>query len=304
MPARRIIYALADSPRFTGWISRHGMRWGFARRFIAGESLEEALAAVRELNAKDLYTTLDYLGESVTDEAATRAAAQTYCKILDTIAETQVGASVSMKLSQLGQEIGDDLVSENLHVILTKAAELDNFVRIDIEDSSTTERTMNTMKQVRAEFTNVGVAVQSYLRRSEQDIRELNVIDAQVRLCKGAYKEPADVAYQKKSEVDESYKRLASMLLDDGNYPAFATHDPRMIEHVIEYAERNSIGADRYEFQMLYGIRRDEQVNLVKSGYGMRVYVPYGEQWCPYFMRRIAERPANAMFVMRAMVKG
>jgi proline dehydrogenase len=304
MPARRIIYALADSPRFTGWVSRHGMKWGFARRFIAGESLEEALAAVRELNAKDLYTTLDYLGESVTDEAATRAAAQTYCKMLDTIAETGVGASVSMKLSQLGQEISDNLVSENLHVILTRAAELDNFVRIDIEDSSTTERTMNTMKQIRAEFTNVGVAVQSYLRRSEQDIRELNKIDAKVRLCKGAYKEPADVAYQKKSEVDESYKRLATMLLDDGNYPAFATHDPKMIEHVIEYAERNNIGADRYEFQMLYGIRRDEQVNLVKSGYGMRIYVPYGEQWCPYFMRRIAERPANAMFVMRAMVKG
>jgi proline dehydrogenase len=304
MPARRIIYALADSPRFTGWVSRNGMKWGFARRFIAGESLDEALAAVRELNAKDLYTTLDYLGESVTDEAATRAAAQTYCDMLDTIAETQVGASVSMKLSQLGQEISDALVSENLHVILSKAVELDNFVRIDIEDSSTTERTMNTMKQVRSEFTNVGVAVQSYLRRSENDIRELNKIDAQVRLCKGAYKEPADVAFQKKTEVDESYKRLAAMLLDDGNYPAFATHDPKMIEHVIEYAERNNIGPDRYEFQMLYGIRRDEQVNLIKGGYGMRVYVPYGEQWCPYFMRRIAERPANAMFVMRAMVKG
>lgn len=299
---RRAIYALADSRGFTGWLSRRGMKWGFARRFIAGETLEEAFPAIRELNGTGLDVTLDYLGEAVTDESATREAAEIYRSMLDTIDNSDVSASISLKLSQLGQEIGDDLTEGNLRVILTRAAELDNFVRIDIEDSTTTQRTVDTLKAVRPDFKNVGVAIQAYLRRSAQDIRDLNEIGAQVRLCKGAYQEKADVAFTDKAEVDESYKGLATTLLEGGTYPAFATHDPSMIAHVLSEATRLGRGRDDFEFQMLYGIRRDAQVNLVQEGYNMRVYVPFGSQWCPYFMRRIAERPANALFVVRAAV--
>jgi len=299
---RRTIHALADNQSFTGWLSRRGMQWGFARRFIAGESLDEAYPAVRELNAAGLNVTLDYLGEAVHDEQATRDATGIYCEMLDSIATSDVRASISLKLSQLGQEISNELTEENLRTILVRAAERDNFVRLDIEDSTTTQRTVDTLKAVRADFLNVGMAIQAYLRRSAQDIAELNAIGAQVRLCKGAYQEEADVAFTDKSEVDASYQRLATALLEDGNYPAFATHDPRMIAHVIAEAERLGRGPDDFEFQMLYGIRRDEQIDLVKRGYRMRVYVPFGTQWCPYFMRRIAERPANAFFVMRAMV--
>jgi len=276
------------------------MKWGFARRFVAGESLDEVLPAIRDLNSKDLYVTLDHLGESVIDEAATRAAAQVYEDMLATIETQQVGASVSLKLSQLGQEISNDLAEENLRRLVEAARERNNFVRVDIEDSSTTQRTVDTMKAVRSDFDNVGMALQSYLRRCEQDVRELNEIGMQIRLCKGAYQEPADVAFQAKSEVDESYKRLTTLLLEGGNYPAFATHDPRMINHAISEAERLGLSNSDFEFQMLYGIRRDAQVDLVKAGYNMRVYVPFGKEWCPYFMRRIAERPANAFFVMRA----
>jgi proline dehydrogenase len=301
---RRTIHALADNQSFTGWLSRRGMQWGFARRFIAGESLDEAFPAVRELNDAGLNVTLDYLGEAVHDEEATRAAAAIYCEMLDSIAASDVRASISLKLSQLGQEISNKLTEENLRTILVRAGEHDNFVRLDIEDSSTTQRTIDTLQAVRADFLNVGMAIQAYLRRSAQDIADLNSIGAQVRLCKGAYQEAADVAFTDKSEVDASYERLATSLLEEGNYPAFATHDPRMIAHVLAEAERLGCGSDDFEFQMLYGIRRDEQVDLVKRGYRVRVYVPFGTQWCPYFMRRIAERPANALFVMRAMVGG
>jgi proline dehydrogenase len=299
---RRTIHALADRRGFTDWLSQRGMKWGFARRFIAGETLEEAFPAVRELNAAGLDVTLDYLGEAVTDEQATRAAAAIYRDMLDAIDASDVHASISLKLSQLGQEISDDLTEENLRAILDRAAEHDNFVRIDIEDSTTTQRTVNTLKAVRPDYANVGMAIQSYLRRSEDDIRALNAIGAQVRLCKGAYQESADVAFTDKAEVDANYRRLATMLLEDGNYPAFATHDPRMIEHVLSEAKRLGRSDDDFEFQMLYGIRRDAQVELVEKGHNMRVYVPFGSQWCPYFMRRIAERPANAFFIMRAMV--
>ncbi len=280
------------------------MKWGFARRFIAGETLEETLPAVRDLNQKHLNVTLDYLGEAVTDEAATREAAEIYRRMLDTIDGSDVRASISLKLSQLGQEISNELTEENLRRILERARELENFVRIDIEDSTTTQRTVDTLKAVRPDFPNVGIAIQSYLRRSRQDIEDLNTIGAQVRLCKGAYQEEADVAFTDKDEVDASYKQLATTLLEAGTYPAFATHDPAMIDHVLSEAKRLGRGPDDFEFQMLYGIRRDAQVDLVKRGHRMRVYVPFGSQWCPYFMRRIAERPANAMFIMRAMVKG
>lgn len=301
---KRTIYSLAENRRITGWINCRGMDWGFARRFIAGETLEESLAAVWELNGFGLNTTLDFLGESVTKEADTRAASRKYVEILEYIDGSDVQASVSLKPTQLGLNISADLIVENLDGILTRAASLGNFVRIDIEGSETTERTVEAFQRLRARHENVGLALQSYLLRTEQDIRDLNEIGAQVRLCKGAYKEPASVAFQRTSDVDESYKQCAELLLRDGNYPAFATHDHRIIEHIRKYASENGIPNDAYEFQMLYGIRREYQKEIREFGHPIRIYVPFGQQWCPYFVRRIAERPANAWFVMRAMVRG
>jgi len=302
---RNAIHALADNRRFTDWLARRGMNWGFARRFIAGESLDEVLPTVEQLNQKGLSVTLDYLGESVTDEEATRAAAREYGEILDTIAARDaVEASISLKLSQLGQAISDDLATENLRTVVSRAAEHGNFVRIDMEDSSTTQSSIDTLEALHPEFDNLGICLQAYLRRSEQDVRELSAKGVPIRLCKGAYDEPEKVAFQSRSEVDTSFQHLTDILLAEGTYPAFATHDPQMIEHVLEESRRRGIGPDDFEFQMLYGVRRDAQVEIVEDGYRMRIYVPFGTEWCPYFMRRIAERPANALFVARALIKG
>lgn len=302
MPLKRAIYALADSPRVTNWIAERGMRWGFARRFIAGETLEEALPAVEALRKQGMFVTLDLLGESVHDAAATEAATDAYCAVLDTIEARGRLASISLKPTQLGLAISPDLARRNIGRIAQRAAELDNFVRIDMEDSSTTAATLEVYKSLRPSYPNLGVVVQSYLYRTEADVRALNAIGAKLRLCKGAYKEPASVAFQDKADVDRNYVALAELLLQEGHSPAFATHDHRIIEHIVQYAERNGIGRDRFEFQMLYGVRRDYQQRIVDDGFSIRIYVPFGREWCPYFMRRIAERPANAMFVLRALV--
>jgi len=302
MVVRRAIYALADSPVVTRWVSDKGMRWGFARRFIAGESLEEALSSVAELRSRGMRVSLDYLGEAVRDEAATRTVTATYCSILERIAKGGIGASISLKPTQLGLAIDPALARDNIGVIAARARELNNFVRIDMEDSSTTQATLDMFRSLRAEYDNIGTVVQSYLRRTEQDVRDLNAIGAKLRLCKGAYKEPAEVAFQDKREVDANYIRLAELLLREGTFPAFATHDHRIIEHIIETVQRERISPDDFEFQMLYGVRRDYQSRIVEAGYHIRIYVPFGKQWFPYYMRRIAERPANAMFVVRAML--
>jgi len=319
MVIKRAIYALADSPRVTGWISDKGMKWGFARRFIAGETLDETFPAVESLRRQGLLVTLDYLGESVHDEAETREVTETYCSMLDDIERrgreddspesrpTPLGGaltSISLKPTQVGLAIDPALARENVGRIAAHACELKNFVRIDMEDSPTTQATIEMFTGLRAEYDNLGVVVQTYLHRTEQDVRALNKIGAMLRLCKGAYKEPASVAYQDKSEVDGNYIRLAELLLQEGTYPAFATHDHRIIDHIIEYAERSGIGKEQYEFQMLYGVRRDYQLKIAEDGFNIRIYVPFGQQWCPYFMRRIAERPANALFVARAMLGG
>lgn len=319
MVLKRTIYALADSPAFTGWISDKGMKWGFARRFIAGETLEETFPSVEELRRDGLLVTLDYLGESVHDEAETRQVVETYCSMLDDIDRrgreegspaprpTPLGSaltSISLKPTQIGLAIDRDLAQRNIGRIAEHARTHNNFVRIDMEDSPTTQATIEMFTSLRAEYDNLGVVVQSYLHRTEKDVRALNAIGAKLRLCKGAYKEPASVAYQDKSEVDASYIRLAELLLQEGTYPAFATHDHRIIDHIRDYAARNGIDRDRYEFQMLYGVRRDYQLQIARDGFNIRIYVPFGQQWCPYFMRRIAERPANAWFVARAMLGG
>jgi proline dehydrogenase len=301
---KRAVYALADSPRFTGWLSRNGMRWGMAQRFIAGEAIDEAWPAIQELRDGGMTVTLDYLGEAVHDVEATEVATGTYCAIIDELGQHDNIASVSLKPTQLGLAIDADLATKNIGRIVARAAELGNFVRIDMEDSPTTGTTLDVFTRLRAEHENVGVVVQSYLHRTEADVARLNAIGARLRLCKGAYKEPASVAFQSKKDVDDNYVKLAELLLQEGTYPAFATHDDRIIDHIIDYAERHAIPRDRFEFQMLYGVRRDYQRQIAADDFNIRIYVPFGAEWCPYFMRRIAERPANALFVVRALVGG
>lgn len=301
---KRAVYALADNPGFTAWVSRHGMRWGFAQRFIAGEAIDDVWPAIQELRDDNMSVTLDYLGESVSDIDATRVVADTYCAILDELSQRDNAASISLKPTQVGLAIDTELARENIGKIVARAQVLQNFVRVDMEDSPTTAATLDVFKGLRAEYDNVGIVMQTYLHRTAADVRELNSIGAQIRLCKGAYKEPAAVAYQAKSEVDGNYTTLAELLLQEGNYPAFATHDDRIIDHITSYVERNGIDHDRFEFQMLYGVRRDYQREIAAAGYNVKIYVPFGAEWCPYFMRRIAERPANALFVMRALLRG
>lgn len=301
---KRAVYALADKPGFTAWVSRHGMRWGFAQRFIAGEAIDDVWPAIQELRDENMSVTLDYLGESVHDVDATRIVTDTYCAILDELEQRDNAASVSLKPTQVGLSIDTELARDNIGKIVAHAQELGNFIRVDMEDSSATAATLDVFKSLRSEYDNVGIVVQTYLHRTEADVRELNAIGAQLRLCKGAYKEPAAVAYQAKSEVDGNYIKLAELLLQEGNYPAFATHDDRIVDHITDYVERHGIARDRFEFQMLYGVRRDYQREIAAAGYNIKIYVPFGAEWCPYFMRRIAERPANALFVMRALLRG
>lgn len=268
------------------------------RRFVAGEELDEAIEATRVLNGQGLHVSLDHLGENVSDEQEARATAQGYMEILDRIKANGVDANISIKLTALGLDISADLCEQNLNQILEYAQQFPIFVRIDMEGSAYTERTVETTLRLHERFEHVGTVIQSCLYRSRKDVEQLIAQGVRVRLVKGAYKEPKSVAFQNKSEVDHNYVRLMTMLLQKGNYPALATHDEAMINAACKYAHDNGIGQDAFEFQMLYGIRRDLQERLVQKGYHVRVYVPYGSQWYPYLMRRMAERPANLMFVV------
>lgn len=276
----------------------------FARRFVAGEELSEAVPAIKSLNEKGIMVTFDHLGENVTSEEMAKAAADSYLDILDTIQREGLNSNVSLKLTQMGLDLGDDFCLNNVERIVKKAKELNNFVRIDMEGSNYTERTLNITYKLFEKYNNVGVVIQAMLLRSEEDIKELNKRGIRVRLCKGAYKEPASVAYQKKEQVNENYLKLMKMLLSEGNYPGIATHDEKIIEYCKKFVAENKIDPSKFEFQMLYGIRRDLQVQLVKEGYNMRVYVPYGKEWFPYFYRRLRERKENLFFVMKNFFKG
>lgn len=273
-----------------------------AERFVAGESLSQALTTARDLNGAGFRVTLDYLGESVKDREEAFRATSAYRASLDAIHESDAESTISLKLTQLGLDIDEDYCAENLLEIARRAAELGSFVRIDMEGSDYTGATLRVFRRTFAECRSVGVVIQSYLRRSEADVEELVQLGAPVRLCKGAYDEPVSIAFRRKSEVDANFVRLMRMLLDGGAPTAIATHDEAMIEATLEHVSRRGIGTNAFEFQMLYGVRRDYQARLVREGYGMRIYVPYGEQWYPYFMRRMAERPANLLFVLRAVV--
>ena len=276
----------------------------FARRFIAGEHVEDAILAARALQAKGLLLTLDYLGESVTTIAQATAATREYTHLMDDIVAADIERNVSVKLTQLGLAIDRATCVDNMRRILEPARQHGFFVRIDMENSPYTDVTLEVFETLwNLEYRNIGVVLQSYLFRTERDLRRMNELGARVRLVKGAYREPASVAYQQKSDVDAAYLRQMRLLLDHGAYPAFATHDVTLLNEIKSYATERGVTRDRYEFQMLYGVRRDLQISFVTDGYRMRIYVPFGKEWFPYFMRRLGERPANVLFVLRAMLK-
>jgi proline dehydrogenase len=306
MLARSVLLQLANSKQLESFV--RGNRWSAraARRFVAGETIEEAMPAVASLNSQGITATLDLLGESVKNEEQVAETVDTYLRLFRTIREKQLNANVSLKLTALGLDLSEDLCRRNMVRLLTAGGE-DQFIRIDMESSDYTQRTLDLFTKLwdgPEKFRNVGVVIQTYLRRSADDIERLIAMQARVRLCKGAYKEPDTVAFPAKADVDANYVRLMKRLLSDGLYPGIATHDENMINATIAHARAENIGSDRFEFQMLYGIRRDLQVKLVKDGWRMRVYTPFGTQWYPYLMRRLAERPANVMFVLKNMLKG
>ena len=275
-------------------------------RFVAGETIDEAVAAIRELNAEGCTASFDHLNESVASPAEAEAEVKEYLEILARIDETGIKSNVSIKLTQFGLELDPELAYKNARVIVADAARRGNFVRVDMEASSVTQLTIDIFKRLRAEFglNDVGIVLQSYLRRTHDDAQELLKLPARIRICKGAYNEPPEVAFPGKKDTDANYIRVMQLLLSSGIYHGIATHDPKMIEATIEFANREGISKDAFEFQMLYGVRRDLQRQLAKDGYNMRVYVPYGKHWYPYFMRRLAERPANVWFVLKNLLKG
>ena len=304
--AKGIFYALSRSATLKRMASRYGMASddSFARRFIAGETIEEAIAVGRKLESQRLLLTLDYLGESVRTMDEATAATREYIRLIDVIVAAGIERNVSIKLTQLGIDVDRATCVDNLRRILDPAVRHDVFVRIDMENSRYTQMTLDVFETLwQLQYRHVGVALQAYLHRTGGDVRRMNELGARVRLVKGAYKEPATVAYQKKAEVDASFERLMGELLEHGTYPAIATHDERLLAATRAYAGEHAIASDRFEFQMLYGIRRDLQASLVAAGYRMRIYVPFGTQWFPYFMRRLGERPANVGFVIRSILR-
>jgi proline dehydrogenase len=281
-----------------------------SRRFVAGEKLEEAVSAVRELNQSGIIATLDHLGENVRSETEARAAQREYFAILDQIERSKVRSNASLKLTQMGMDVSTELCYEIVQAIVERAKRAQNFVRLDMESSTYIDRTLDIYTKLRtAGLENVGVVIQSYLYRSAQDIERLIEQGANVRLCKGAYQEPASIAFPQKKEVDANYRALVELMLSEkaqakGAYPALATHDEAIINWAKQFVRDQKISPEKFEFQMLYGIRRDLQQRLVNEGYRVRVYVSYGTHWYPYFMRRLAERPANLLFLIKNFLRG
>jgi proline dehydrogenase len=303
--SRTFFTSLAASDTLKTLASRYGMRGpgSFARRFIAGETIDEAIEAAREVEAAGMAQTLDLLGESVANAGEADAATRTYIDMFARIVDAGIGRNISLKLTQLGLTIDRATCVDNLRRILDEAAKHEFFVRIDMEDSPFTQVTLDVFETMWQQgYRNVGVVLQSCLPRSVADAQRMNELGARVRIVKGAYKEPRSVAYQDKAQVDAAFVEITKLLLSHGTYPAVATHDPAMIAAARAHAAANGITPDRFEFQMLYGIRRDLQAQLVRDGFTVRVYVPFGREWFPYFMRRLGERPANVGFVIRGIL--
>jgi proline dehydrogenase len=302
---RNSLLYLSNQPRVFKFVRNNRLAKHFAQRFVAGETIAEALAVVRELNSRGITASLDLLGESVHTDGEARAARDEYLRILDRIRESRVNANVSVKLTAMGLDIDHELCVSIVQDILARAQAYETFVRIDMESSEYTEITLKLFEErlYPAYKANVGVVLQSYLYRTFADVEHMNALRARVRICKGAYKEPAKVAYPDKKDVDANYVKCMRELMLKGNYPGIATHDPAMINEAKRWAKENAIAPDRFEFQMLYGIRRDLQESLVKEGYRVRCYVPFGTQWYPYLMRRLAERPANVAFITGNVIR-
>jgi len=302
---RDTLLYLSNQPRVFNYVRNSRLAKHFAKRFVPGETLDEALEVVRALNGRGITASLDLLGESVTNEREARATRDEYLQILDRIHQFRLDANVSVKLTAMGLDIDHELCVAVMQDILTRAQQYDSFVRIDMEASGYTEVTLKMFEErfYPTYKANVGVVLQSYLYRTFADVEHMDALRARVRICKGAYKEPPAVAYPEKKDVDANYVKCMRELMLRGNYPGIATHDPAMINEAKRWATEQGIAKDRFEFQMLYGVRRDLQQSLVREGYRMRVYVPFGTQWYPYLMRRLAERPANVAFITGSVVR-
>jgi proline dehydrogenase len=285
------------------FVTRRRLTASLAYRFVAGDHLDDAVRVVSEVNQRGWSASLDHLGENVSEEQAARAATDDYLAAFERIASERLNANVSVKLTQLGLDISPGLCEDLLTRILQRAQQLDNFVRIDMEGSAYTQRTLDLVLALHERFPNCGVVLQSYLFRTPDDVARVNAAQVRVRLVKGAYNEPPDVAFAKKADVDAKFAAETQQLLLHGVYPAIATHDDRLIEATKQFARQREIPTDRFEFQMLYGIRRDLQDRLLREGYRVRIYVPYGTEWYPYLMRRLAERPANLLFIVRSLIR-
>src|ERR1700674_2163516 len=294
---------LSESKSFANWVVSNDRTRRMAHRFVPGETLDEAIAAARQCNNLGMFASLDYLGENVSTQEDAQRARDAYLEIFDRIANERLYANVSCKLTQLGLDLGVEFCESLVVPIVQRAASYDNFLRVDMEGSVYTQRTVELVKRVRAQNPAIGTEIQSYLYSSESDITDLLAYGCCIRLCKGAYKEPTEVAFPKKKDVDANFVRLMQMLLTSGFYHGSATHDPAMIAATIRFAAAKQISKDDFEFQMLYGVRTDLQRRFVKDGYRLRIYIPYGRDWFPYFMRRLAERPANVAFFARNLLR-
>lgn len=300
---RRVILSATHNPLVARFVRRYGMRLG-AARFVAGETLDEAVRVLRSLNEKGLRTNTTLLGEGVKDEVTALAVVDAYIEILDRIAAEGLVTNVALKLTHLGLDLGEEFAYRNVRALVEHAAALGNFIRIDMEESTRVDPTLRIYRRLRADgFDNVGTVLQAMLYRTAQDLEDLLPLKPNLRLVKGAYLEPASVAYPKKADVDRNYIRLAERCLPNAGFTAIATHDERIIAHVIDFTERHGIGRDRFEFQMLYGVRPQLQLELARQGYRVLVATPFGTEWYFYLMRRLAERPANVLFLLRNLVK-
>ncbi len=296
---------LSEQPRIFRFVRRNGLARTLASRFVAGETIDEAITTLHDLNASNLSASLDLLGESVPHAEEAQRACRTYLDLLERIQAAQANANVSVKLTQMGLDIDEQRCLGNMRAIIGKAKQYGSFVRIDMEQSSYTAKTIAIFKDILyPEFGNtVGVVLQSYLRRTAADVSTMIGLGARVRLCKGAYQEPEDVAFPDKRDVDANFIDCVEQLMERGHYPGIATHDIKIIDHAIAFAKQRHIPSARFEFQMLYGVRRDLQSRLRREGYNVRVYVPFGTHWYPYLMRRLAERPANIAFITTNILK-
>lgn len=300
---RAILLFLSRRKSLRKWLETSPVARRLASRFVAGDTLDDALEAGRCINSEGISLTLDHLGENVTSLGEAEASRDVYLQALEEIARSGIQCNVSLKLTQFGIGVSEQACRANVEQLVRRAKEVNNFVRVDMESSDYTERTLQLVRDLHSRYGAVGAVIQAYLYRSEKDVEMLCRQGIRVRLCKGAYLEPPEVAFRRKSDVDRNFVHLMKLLLAAGTYPAIATHDPKMIEETKNFARGRDIAPDSFEFQMLYGIRRDLQRRLVAEGYRLRLYVPFGKAWYPYFMRRLAERPANLIFLARNLVR-